>query len=253
MLNAKTILVFALVCCLGPSIASSQSSDQLPESSDIASAIREHTEKNMPSPWGSFKDYFTGLAILLTSLVAVYYTLTHNQFQEDHSRKEAIANLRLRALDAHQAFWEGKAFQEARKLISVEAEYSKIEELLKQRTKDIKCLVGEQKDGKSDYDVLENIDGFYAAIMRLIRLQKTLATFGGDDGSENMIRDCYGYWLDILRRPPGKPGNRDALVAYLRQYWLDTADFLPAVCDYGATKLRTNKTMDLSGGPTASG
>ncbi len=130
------------------------------------------------------KDYATAIAILITSFLGLLITWLIHRYQSKHlaerfahekamKRKEAHMLLRLKAIDVHDAFWSSDAMENARRLISNEADYKKIERALESRMQRVEC------DTKPDeYVMLEQIDGFYAAVMRMRRLRESLSTFG---------------------------------------------------------------------------
>jgi hypothetical protein len=184
--------------------------------------------------------YATAIAILITSLLALGVTWKHNQYQKqaqkeefNHQKlieqKESHAALRLKAIDLHESFWNSEALCEARELISNESKYRTLAIALSKRTEETECNLTEE-----EYKLIEITDRFYSAIMRLRQLELSLATFGDDTQSEQLIRDCYGYWVAILDRPKETDGNRDALRQYLDRFWPGIAGCLPPEVTYGA-------------------
>lgn len=191
----------------------------------------------------ALKDYATAISIFVTSLLAVVVTWLHNRYQKAINRKEAHAELRLKAIDVHAEFWNSSEMAAARRLISSEPEYHKLKISLDSRLAATECTLGAE-----GYQHLELVDRFYSAVMRLRRLEVSLAAFGSDKESELMIRECYGYWVEILQRQADKPGDRESLKEYLTRFWPGIVGCLPAGETYGALAEGTNKAVNPSGG-----
>jgi hypothetical protein len=205
------------------------------------------------SEWVSsfaLKDYFTGISIFVTTLLAVLVSWMHNRYQKTYQersflhqneikQKESHSLLRLKAIDVHESFWNSKEMTQARKMISNESEYRAIEPILESRISKTECNLPPE-----DYEKLELIDQFYSAIMRLRRIQESLSAFGEDEQSNRMIRDCYGYWVEILDRSENDEGNRTALKDYLNRFWPGLVGCLPAGQSFGALTKSTNKDRD---------
>jgi hypothetical protein len=209
----------------------------------------------------ALKDYATAISIFVTTLLAVLVTYLHNRFQARQQRaefahqklikqKESHAALRLKAIDVHESFWNSEKMFEARQMISNEDDYQELEKILIARLQDVECKLKAEQ-----YEKLELVDRFYSGIMRLRRLQGALLTFGDDADSDEMIRDCYGYWVEILDRPKNNTtgrGDRIALRDYLSRFWPGIVGGLPKTSTFGALSKRTNNPMDRSGGSAAS-
>lgn len=192
------------------------------------------------------KNYATAIAIFITSLIAVVVTIIHNRnqlklqreefsHQKDIKRSEALTLLRLKSLDLQESFWKDQRLIVARHLIANDHGYAMLEQVLAKRNLTEACTVS-----TSEYEMLEAIDAFYAAVARLHALKLTLNKFQGNDAdSENMIAGTFGFWMQILQRDDTTPGQRRELKKYVERFWPSVSNSVPSDVDFGALRRNT--------------
>ncbi len=200
---------------------------------DSGSSIPLSTLPTTQSPGFMLKDYATSISILITSLLALWVTWKYNDLQmkfhadefshqKNMQQKEAHSALRLKAVDLHESFWDSATLGKAREMISNDSEYKRLAQVLSKRISTTECDLASE-----EYALLEIIDRFYSAIMRLRSLELTLSSFGDDPQSVKMIRDCYGYWVAILDPLDDEAGERKILREYINRFWPGIVGCLP--------------------------